>query len=160
MKRFYECTFIINPGMDEAQIENLVKMTHDTITKNGGEVVTTDHIGRKRLAYPILKKHNGFYVMLEFESEGHVIEKVERFLKFDENVIRYLTLELDKRELAAKHERKAFTLSQRDQEPQRRPDSAPQPVKSEDASEEKVAEKEEQPVEVKEAEKTENEQSA
>ncbi len=114
MKRFYECTFIVNPGMDDAQIESTVKMVEDTITKNGGEMVSTENIGRRRLAYPIAKKHNGFYVSLEFEGEGRIIEKLERHLTLDENIMRYLTISLDHRELAAKRARAAFLQEQKD----------------------------------------------
>ena len=110
MKNFYECTYIINPGLDDAQIENTIKATDDMIVKNSGQVVGIDHIGRRRLAYPIEKKHNGYYVSIEFEAEGKIVEKVERFLTLDENVMRYLTLKLDKRELEAKRNRTAFTM--------------------------------------------------
>jgi len=112
MKRFYECTFIVNPGLDDAQIESTVKMAEDTIVKNGGELVNTENIGRRRLAYPIAKKHNGFYVTIEFEAEGRIVEKVERFLTLDENVMRYLTVTLDARELEAKRNRAAMVLQE------------------------------------------------
>lgn len=105
MKRHYECTFIVNPGLDDPQIENVVKAVEDSIVKNGGEVVSKEALGRRRLAYPIAKKHNGYYSCIEFEAEGHIIDKVERFLKLDENIMRYLTLQLDKRELDARQRR-------------------------------------------------------
>ncbi len=108
MKRHYECTFIVNPGLDDPQIEGVVKAVEDSIVKNGGEVVGKDLIGRRRLAYPIAKKHNGYYTCIEFEAEGHIIDKVERFLKLDENVMRYLTLQLDPKELEAKRTRLAL----------------------------------------------------
>jgi small subunit ribosomal protein S6 len=107
MKTYYECTFIVNSGLDDAQIENTIKATEETITKNGGTIVNTDRIGRRRLAYPITKKHNGFYTCIEFEAEARSIEKVERYLTLDENVMRYLTLKLDKRMLDAKRNRAA-----------------------------------------------------
>ncbi|MCB2203257.1 30S ribosomal protein S6 [bacterium] len=113
MKRYYECTFIVNPGLDDGQIENTVKMAEDTIVKNGGELVNTEHIGRRRLAYPISKKHNGYYITVEFQAEGRIIEKVERFLTLDENVMRFLTLTLDARELKAKQDRLAFAMQDR-----------------------------------------------
>lgn len=116
MKRFYECTFIVNPGLDDAQIEHTVKMVEDTIVKNGGEMVATEHIGRRRLTYPITKKHNGYYVSLEFNAEGRIIEKVERYLTLDENIMRYLTISLDPRELAAKRDRANFLLQQKEAE--------------------------------------------
>lgn len=111
MKTYYECTFIVNPGLDDAQIETTAKAVEETIVKNGGEMVNTDHIGRRRLAYPIAKKHNGYYICMEFEMDGRSIERVERLLKLDENVIRHLTLKLDKRELEAKRKRAALAAA-------------------------------------------------
>ncbi len=111
MKTYYECTFIVNPGLDDAQIETTAKAVEETILKNGGEMVNTDHIGRRRLAYPIAKKHNGYYICMEFEMDGRSIERVERLLKLDENVIRHLTLKLDKRELEAKRRRAALAAA-------------------------------------------------
>ncbi|MFZ1730960.1 MAG: 30S ribosomal protein S6 [Bacteroidota bacterium] len=116
MKRFYECTFIVNPGLDDTQIESTVKMAQDTVVKNGGEMINTEHLGRRRLAYPIAKKHNGYYIVLEFEAEGRIVEKVERFLTLDENVMRYLTVMLDARELDAKLKRAAMVLQEKEQE--------------------------------------------
>jgi len=146
MKRFYECTFIVNPGLDDAQIESTVKTAEDTIVKNGGEIVNTEHIGRRRLAYPIAKKHNGFYVSVEFTAEGRIVDKVERFLKLDENVMRFLTLTLDDRELEAKRTRTAFAAqdrargrdSQSDSKDEKKEESA---EKKEAAAEKKVDEK-------------------
>ena len=105
MKRFYECTFIVNAGLDDNQIETLIKQVEETIVKNNGHIDTVDRIGRRRLAYPIAKKHNGFYVSFEFEAEGKAIDRIERFLKLEENVMRYLTIHLDKKELEAKRAR-------------------------------------------------------
>lgn len=108
MKRFYETTFIVNPGLDDDQIGNTVKQVEELITKNGGEIASVDHIGRRRLAYPIAKKHNGYYASIEFISEGRLVDKVERFYQLDENVMRYLTIQLDKRQLEAKRQRVAL----------------------------------------------------
>jgi len=108
MKNFYECTFIVNPGLDDAQIDISVSQTEEQIVKNGGQLVSTEKIGRRRLAFPITKKHNGYYASIEFEAEGKVVEKLERFLTLDENVMRFLTLKLGKRELEAKRTRSAM----------------------------------------------------
>ncbi|MBN1449321.1 MAG: 30S ribosomal protein S6 [Bacteroidetes bacterium] len=126
MKRYYECTFIVNPGLDDGQIESTVKMAEDTIVKNGGELVATEHIGRRRLAYPIAKKHNGYYVTVEFQAEGRIVEKVERFLKLDENVMRFLTLTLDDRELEAKRNRIAFAAQDRGRNQEEAKDDKPE----------------------------------
>ena len=160
MKRYYECTFIVNPGLDDAQIESTVKIAEDTIVKNGGELINTDHIGRRRLAYPITKKHNGFYVCLEFEAEGRIVEKVERFLTLDENVMRYLTVMLDARELEAKRTRAAMLLQEKEKEAEPAGEAKREEKKvekkDEKKEEEKDEKKDEQIDEKKEEEKDEN----
>lgn len=108
MKKFYETTFVINAGLDDDQIETTIKQVEDLITKNGGEVINIDRIGRRRLAYPIAKKNNGFYTCIEFNAEGRLVEKVERFYQLDENILRYLSIHLDPRELEAKRQRASY----------------------------------------------------
>jgi len=53
--------------------------------------------GRRRLAYPIKKKYNGFYVYMAFESASEVLPLIERFFTLEENVLRHLTLELSEK---------------------------------------------------------------
>ena len=107
MKRYYECTFIVSPGLDDPQTAAAVESVKETIAKSGGEIKGVDDIGRRRLAYPITKKHNGYYTSIEFEAEPHAIEQVERYMKLDENIMRYLTLQLEERELKAMRDRAA-----------------------------------------------------
>ncbi len=111
MKRFYECTFIVNSNIDDAQIEGTIKAAQEAITKNGGQIASIEHIGRRRLAYPIAKKHNGYYATIEFEAESNSIERIERHLTLDENILRYLTLQLDLKELEAKKTRAVYALA-------------------------------------------------
>jgi small subunit ribosomal protein S6 len=58
--------------------------------------------GRKRFAYPIKKKNNGFYVVCEFTSSGDLIARLERHFLLDENIIRFLIIGLDKKSLQAR----------------------------------------------------------
>ncbi|HTP13847.1 MAG TPA: 30S ribosomal protein S6 [Bacteroidota bacterium] len=101
-KRLYESTFIVNAALDDAQIDGVIEKAKDVIAKNGGELRDIAKWGRKRFAYPIKKKNNGFYVVTEFSATGEVITKLERHFQLDENVIRYLTIALDKRALQSR----------------------------------------------------------
>jgi small subunit ribosomal protein S6 len=100
MKRFYETTFIVNSYLEDPQIETIITKVEDTIVKNGGLIKLFDKIGRKRLTYPIKKKNNGFYCYILFESTAEVITKIERIYQLEENILRYLTIVLDKKALA------------------------------------------------------------
>ena len=100
--RTYETTFIVNASLDDAQVEAVVARVQETITKNGGTIKAVNKWGRKRLAYPINKRTNGFYVNLEFDAPGTVLAHLERAYQLDEMILRNLTLVLEKKALAAR----------------------------------------------------------
>jgi small subunit ribosomal protein S6 len=101
-KQLYESTFIVNAALDDAQIDAVIEKAKDVIAKNGGELRDIAKWGRKRFAYPIKKKNNGFYVVTEFSATGDLVAKLERHFQLDENIIRYLTIALDKKALQSR----------------------------------------------------------
>jgi small subunit ribosomal protein S6 len=101
-KRVYETTFIVNASLDDHQIDVIIEKVKDLIVKNGGEIRELVKWGRKRFTYPIKKKNNGFYVVIEFGAGGDIVAKLERHYFLDESILRYLTLVLDKRALNAR----------------------------------------------------------
>ncbi len=101
-KRHYESTFIVSASLEDPQIDAVIAKVQELITKNGGEINAVNKWGRKRLAYPIQKKNNGFYTNIEFAGPGNIVEKLERHYHLEENIIRYLTVQLDKKALKAR----------------------------------------------------------
>jgi small subunit ribosomal protein S6 len=98
----YETTFIVNASLDDPQVEAVISRVQDTITKNGGTITSVNKWGRKRLAYSINKKTNGYYVNLEFTAPGSLLALLERSYQLDEMILRYLTIKLDTKAIAAK----------------------------------------------------------
>jgi small subunit ribosomal protein S6 len=96
-KSMYELTYIVNSVLSDDQIQDLV----DRVTKYIGEadcdVVEVDVWGSRRLAYPLQKKRNGFYVNMYFHAPGSFISRLERALEIDDNILRYLTLKMDQK---------------------------------------------------------------
>jgi small subunit ribosomal protein S6 len=101
-QKIYETTFIVNAGLDDPQIDAIIDKVKELITKHGGEIMELAKWGRKRFAYPIKKKNNGFYVLCEFTSTGDLVARLERHFQLEENIIRFLILALDKKALAAR----------------------------------------------------------
>ncbi len=110
--KIYETTFIINAALDDAQIDAVIEKVKEVIVKNGGDVRSLEKWGRKRLAYTVDKKNNGFYAFFEFKGPGDVIAKIDRHYQLDEQIIRYLTIQLDKKALKAKEIAAALLKSQ------------------------------------------------
>jgi small subunit ribosomal protein S6 len=100
-KRTYESVAIINAALEDDQIESTVARFQETITTHGGEIIEVEKWGRKRLAYPIKKAKSGYYVIFRFSATTDLISVLERNFRLDENVIRYLTIQLDKFALEA-----------------------------------------------------------
>jgi small subunit ribosomal protein S6 len=101
-KQPYETIFIANASLDDPQIEAIISKVQEQIVRYGGEITSTEKWGRKRLTYPIKKKNNGFYTLIEFIAPGNSIQQLEKFYKLDENILRYLSIKLDKKALKAK----------------------------------------------------------
>ena len=101
-KHLYETTFIANASLEDTQIDVVLNHVSEVITRNGGEIKAVNKWGRKRLAYTIQKKNNGFYVNIEFEGLGSVIQQLERSYILDENILRFLTIQVSKQALEAR----------------------------------------------------------
>jgi small subunit ribosomal protein S6 len=95
IRRLYESTYIINAALEDAEADAVVKRVTDYIEEHGGTMVEVNKWGRRRLAYPIKKKYNGFYVYTAFEAPANVIPLLERFMILEDNVLRHLTMQLD-----------------------------------------------------------------
>ena len=95
IRRTYESTYILNAALEDAEIESVINRVTEFVTERGGTVIEVNQWGRRRLAYPIGKKYNGFYVYFAFEAPVDIIPPFERFFTLEEAVIRHLTLQLD-----------------------------------------------------------------
>ena len=93
--RVYEVLFIVAPNTEEGDIETLVTQFSDVVTNQGAQVAKVDRMGRRRLAYPIQKHHEGHYVVLTVEGTGSEIAELERRMRVTDAVIRYLSVRID-----------------------------------------------------------------
>ena len=70
----YETVFIMTPVLSEQQMKETVEKFKGILTAEGAEIINEENWGLKKMAYPIEKKSTGFYQLLEFKAEPHVIE--------------------------------------------------------------------------------------
>ena len=95
----YESVVIISATLEETQIDQTIEAIQGNIKLTGGELTSTEKMGRKRLAYTINKAKSGYYLINRFTAPTSMIVEFERTLKLQENVIRYMTITLNKKDL-------------------------------------------------------------
>ncbi len=93
--RMYETIFISPPSLTEDGLEKVIAEVQETLASKGGEVVRIERWGRKRLAYPIAKQFEGWYVLMHVKGPGDAVQEAERRMRISENVMKYLTVRLD-----------------------------------------------------------------
>jgi len=98
----YETTFICSPEVPAEKVEEITSKVTKLIESSKGSVKTVQQLGKKRLAYPISKFREGSYVYMELSGEGSTISAIENFLKFNDSVIRFLTVKVEKKKVVAK----------------------------------------------------------
>jgi small subunit ribosomal protein S6 len=95
--RQYEVTFIVDPVLSDEEIKSTLKTYQKMLNNEGGEIVHTEEMGLRQLAYPINRRNSGVYYCVEFKLESpSFIDKLELSLRRDERVMRFLTVSLDK----------------------------------------------------------------
>ena len=95
MMNRYEMIYIIDTGLEEATRKELIEKVSALIEKNGGEIEKVDETwGKRRLAYAIDYKTEGWYVLVNFKAPVELPRELERNLQINENVLRYLVIKL------------------------------------------------------------------
>ena len=94
-KRIYEVMFIITPEADDEEVMRLTEALQKIITSQEGIVTKTEIMGRRQLAYEIKHKREGTYVLLEIEGSGQEIAELERRMRVNDRILRYMTVRVD-----------------------------------------------------------------
>jgi small subunit ribosomal protein S6 len=101
--RVYELMYIAVPESTEEEVAALTEGISKSFTEQGGTVLRIDNMGKRRMAYEINKKREGHYVLFELEGTGKEILEVERRMRINDAIIRFVTVRVDEeRKTAAK----------------------------------------------------------
>ncbi len=90
--RHYEIVFIVHPDQSE-QVPAMVERYKTLVTENNGTIHRLEDWGRRQLAYPINKIHKAHYVLMNIETTPAVIEELETAFRFNDAVLRHLTIQ-------------------------------------------------------------------
>jgi small subunit ribosomal protein S6 len=92
--RHYETTYILRPNLGEEQFTEIIDRTNAIVANDGGEIISLDRWGIKRLAYEISREIQGYYVYMNYAAPGKTVDEIERIFRIDDRALRYLTVKL------------------------------------------------------------------
>ncbi len=92
---FYETVFITRQDLGDSQVKDLTEQMTKIIKAEGGKVTKTEQWGLRTLAYRINKSKKGHYTLIESDAPGSAIIEMERNLRLNEDVVRYMTTTLE-----------------------------------------------------------------
>lgn len=103
MSQNYECVVLLDPSLADDAVQGYMDQFSTILTNAGGEVTHTQMWGKRSLSYPINRKKDAYYFLLCFKMEagaGPVIEEFERQVRINDNILREMTVKVDKLRIA------------------------------------------------------------
>ena len=100
----YEMMYILRSDLTEEQVEQEIIKYQDLLNDYGVENLQIQKLGRRRLAYEIQKRQEGIYIQMNYNGDGKQVAPLERAMRLSDEVIRYLTIKLQKTEAAEAQE--------------------------------------------------------
>ncbi len=126
--RHYEVNFVVNPVLSGDEVKATAENIQKEITGAGASIVHADEMGLRQLAYPINKRSTGYYYCIEFACEASEwLVKFELNLKRNENLLRFLTVKLDKYGIKYNDDKRKGLIGTRSKKKEA-PASAPTPA--------------------------------
>jgi small subunit ribosomal protein S6 len=92
--RRYEQIYILHPSLSEEEISKVIENAGQVVLDDAGAVISVDKWGMRKLAYPIKKEPQGYYVLCDFAGTPAAVAEIERKLRIDDAVLKYLTVKL------------------------------------------------------------------
>ncbi len=91
---FYESVWIARQDLSAQQVEQLADELTEVVKSNGGDVAKRENWGLRNLAYKIKKNRKGHYVLMNLDAPAAAVSELERVMRFNEDVLRYLTVKV------------------------------------------------------------------
>ncbi len=135
----YETLFVVKPTLTDEETQAQIEKTLAIITDNGGEIVATDDMGMRKLAYPVEKNLRGHYTVAYYTAAGSVIAELERQMRYNEEILKFMTIRYTKKKEIAEFNKQVEAAQKKSakpaaQESKPAPEAAPEtPAVSEEA---------------------------
>lgn len=95
--RDYEIMYIVRPDIEEEARQALIERFNTILTDNGATIDKVDEIGSRRLAYEINDYRDGYYVVINFNSDDKAVNEFDRLAKFSDDIIRHMAIRAEEK---------------------------------------------------------------
>jgi small subunit ribosomal protein S6 len=112
VSRDYELGFILNPEVSEDEIRSLLDRIEQIVANYGGQIFKVNQWGRRRLAYPIERHRDGYYIFIDMTLTPETVTEIERTLRVSETVFRYMMKRRDPKVAQKEREARAAAAAQ------------------------------------------------
>ncbi len=92
--RRYETLFIVDPELADDGLREVAEKFKNIILADKGHIIKYDEWGKRKLAYPVRKREYGFYILLDYCGPSDIVNELERNMRIDERVLKYITVKL------------------------------------------------------------------
>ena len=123
----YELMYILSSAVSDNDAPAVADEVNKFITDAGGSILSSEMMGKKKLAYPIKKTRNGFYILEYFNLDGSKLQGLDNKLRSIEPIIRYLVINVEEHELRAEKDKKVQEKMRASRKPQMIPGEAAGP---------------------------------
>ena len=90
--RKYEVMYIIRPTVDDEAKKAVIDRFNNVLTSNGAEIIGTKDWGKRRLAYEINDFREGFYQIVNVQSDAAAVQEFDRLAKISDDIIRHIVV--------------------------------------------------------------------
>jgi len=109
----YETLFVVKPTLTDEETKAQIEKTLAIITDNGGEIVATDDMGMRKLAYPVEKNERGYYTVAYYKADGTVIAELERQMRYNEDLLKFMTVRYTKKKEIAQFDKQVAAVAKK-----------------------------------------------
>ncbi|MEJ5300577.1 MAG: 30S ribosomal protein S6 [Thermodesulforhabdaceae bacterium] len=115
-QRKYEVFFIVDPDLPDSDLKSLETRLKEIVTREGGTTLSYNSWGKKKLTYSVKKRTRGHYFLMEFAGGPDIPQELERNLKIDERVLKFITVKLEDSYVPGKEDTKQIPPASSDEE--------------------------------------------
>ncbi|WP_457605891.1 30S ribosomal protein S6 [Nitratifractor sp.] len=120
----YETLFVVKPTLTEEEIQSQVARVQEIISSQEGQIEALDDMGMRRLAYPIEKQERGYYTVVYYKAPAEAISELERQLRYNEEILRFMTVKYTKKKEIAQYEKMVENAKKKAEAP--KPEAKPE----------------------------------